>query len=230
MTNGNVNNDHLLMPPVFNMASAENGENHKREISITQILAVIDWWYLPLNLCLGEISLFIIVWKILPWRFQFLRWLTIMPDEFCHKNCCCCMVTIFWNNNYGDVIMSAMTSQIAGTSIVYSGAGQKISKLRITGLCRGNPLVTGGFPHKGPVTRKCFHLMTSSCNTAISILKQAVSYPCGCQPDDPLPSLVTINRIINVYDFLVVIMLFLYFVLHCLYSAENKITTVKLLI
>ena len=38
---------------------------------------------------------------------------------------------------------------------------KKISKLRVTGLCEGNSAVTGGFPHKGPVTRKMFHLMTS---------------------------------------------------------------------
>ena len=32
----------------------------------------------------------------------------------------------------------------------------KISKLRVTGLCDGNPLLTDGSPHKGPVTRKKF--------------------------------------------------------------------------
>ena len=37
---------------------------------------------------------------------------------------------------------------------------KKTSKLRVIGLCA----VTGEFPHKGPVTRKCFHLMTSSCH------------------------------------------------------------------
>ena len=31
---------------------------------------------------------------------------------------------------------------------------KKTSKFRVTGLCEGNPPVTGGFPHKGPVTRK----------------------------------------------------------------------------
>ena len=51
----------------------------------------------------------------------------------------------------------------------------------------------------------------------------------GCQPDEPLASLVTTNRIINVYGFIVVMMLLIYFVLHCLYSVGNKITTTKLL-
>ena len=32
----------------------------------------------------------------------------------------------------------------------------KTSKLRDNVLCEGNPPVTGGFPHKGPVTRKMF--------------------------------------------------------------------------
>ena len=31
---------------------------------------------------------------------------------------------------------------------------KKSSKLRVIGLCQWNPPVTGGFPHKGPVTRK----------------------------------------------------------------------------
>ena len=39
---------------------------------------------------------------------------------------------------------------------------------RVTGLCEGNPPVTGGFPHKGPVTRKCFRLMTSTCSSTIN--------------------------------------------------------------
>ena len=46
----------------------------------------------------------------------------------------------------------------------------------------------------------------------------------GCQLDEPLASLVTTNRIINVYGCLVVIMLFTDSVLHFLYSVGNKIT------
>ena len=37
---------------------------------------------------------------------------------------------------------------------------KKTSKVGVTGLCEGNPLVIGGSPHKGPV--KCLHLMTST--------------------------------------------------------------------
>ena len=40
----------------------------------------------------------------------------------------------------------------------------KTSKLRVTGLWAGNSPWTGvNSPHKGPIKRKCFHLMTSSC-------------------------------------------------------------------
>ena len=47
----------------------------------------------------------------------------------------------------------------------------------------------------------------------------------GCQPDEPLASLVTTNRIINVCGFLVITMLPMYAVPHCLYSVGNWITT-----
>ena len=40
---------------------------------------------------------------------------------------------------------------------------KKTLKLRVTGLCVGNSPGPVNSPHKGPVTRKCFHLMTSSC-------------------------------------------------------------------
>ena len=52
---------------------------------------------------------------------------------------------------YSDVIRSAAASQITDVSIlcttVCSGGYQtKTSKLRVTGLCDGNPPMTGGFP------------------------------------------------------------------------------------
>ena len=47
--------------------------------------------------------------------------------------------------------MSAMASQITSVSICLHGhlfrrRSKKTSKLRVTGLCEGNPPVTGGFP------------------------------------------------------------------------------------
>ena len=54
--------------------------------------------------------------------------------------------------HYSDFIMGSMASQITNVSIVCStvcsGADQRkqTSKLRVTGLCKGNPPVTGGCP------------------------------------------------------------------------------------
>ena len=49
----------------------------------------------------------------------------------------------------------------------------------------------------------------------------------GCQPDEPLASLVTTNKIVNVYGFLVVILLPMYAILHCLYFVGSKSITTK---
>ena len=40
---------------------------------------------------------------------------------------------------------------------------RETSKLRSTGFCEGNSPMTGEFPTQGPVRRRCFNLMTSSC-------------------------------------------------------------------
>ena len=70
-------------------------------------------------------------------------------------------------NHSDDVIMGAMASQITSLTIVYStvysGADQSkhqssASLAFVWGIHRG-PVNS---PHKWPVTRKCFHLMTSS--------------------------------------------------------------------
>ena len=63
--------------------------------------------------------------------------------------------------HYNDVIMSTMTSQITSFAIVYSTVylmriSKKTSTPRVTGLCEGNSPLTGGFRHKGSVTRKMF--------------------------------------------------------------------------
>ena len=52
--------------------------------------------------------------------------------------------------HYNDVMMSAMASQINSLTILYNRLfrrrSEKTSKLRVTGLCAGNPPVTGEFP------------------------------------------------------------------------------------
>ena len=47
----------------------------------------------------------------------------------------------------------------------------------------------------------------------------------GCQPDEPKASLATTNRCNDVYVVLFFILLFMYAVIHCVYSVGNKITT-----
>ena len=39
---------------------------------------------------------------------------------------------------------------------LFRRTSKKTSKLRVTGLCEGNPPVADGFPHKGSVTHKTF--------------------------------------------------------------------------
>ena len=69
--------------------------------------------------------------------------------------------------NYGDVIMGIMVSQITSLtsvySTVYSGADQRkhLSSASLA-FVRGINRSPVNSPHKGPVTRKMFHLMTPS--------------------------------------------------------------------
>ena len=68
--------------------------------------------------------------------------------------------------HYNDVIMSSMASQITGLTIgyssVYSGAYErKHQRSASLAFVRGIHRSLVNSPHKGPVTRKCFHLMTS---------------------------------------------------------------------
>ena len=70
--------------------------------------------------------------------------------------------------HYSDVIASTMQSQNTSLtfvcSTVYSGADQRkhqsSTSLAFVWGIHWSPV---NFPHKGPVTRKCLHLMTSSC-------------------------------------------------------------------
>ena len=60
---------------------------------------------------------------------------------------------------------------------------KKISKLRVTSLCSGNPPVTGGFPSQGPVTRKKLPfddvIMSSpwiSCDRIVTVIFDGLSW------------------------------------------------------
>ena len=75
--------------------------------------------------------------------------------------------------HYNDVIMSTMASQVTSLAIVYSavysGTVEKTSNLCVTGLCaRRIHRWPVNYPHKGSVTRKCNHFMTSSCFYSIT--------------------------------------------------------------
>ena len=78
------------------------------------------------------------------------------------------LVEWFHKIHYNDSIMSATASQIIGVTIVHlivwSGAAQRkhqssASLAFVWGINRWQVSSL----HKGPVTRKCFHLLTSSC-------------------------------------------------------------------
>ena len=63
------------------------------------------------------------------------------------------------------------------------------------------------------------------CNKTFKFISNGWAYSIGCQPNEPPATLVTTNRNINIYGFLVVIMLLMYSALHCLYSVGDRITT-----
>ena len=69
--------------------------------------------------------------------------------------------------HYNDVTMSAMASQITSLTILYSvvysnGDQRKHQSSASLAFVRGIHRWPVNSPHKWPVTRKCFHLMTSS--------------------------------------------------------------------
>ena len=70
---------------------------------------------------------------------------------------------ISWFIHYSDVIMSAMASQITNLlnrSFMHWSKHQNSASLAFV---RGIHRWPVDSPHRGPVTRRCFHLMTSSC-------------------------------------------------------------------
>ena len=87
--------------------------------------------------------------------------------------------------HYSDVIMRAIASQITSLTIVhstvYSGADQrKIQSSASLAFVRGIHRWPMKSPHKRLVTRKCFHLMTSSYTT------RGVKNTRTCPHDDDL--------------------------------------------
>ena len=88
------------------------------------------------------------------------------------------------DKHYSDVIMGAIASQITNLTIlystVYSGADQrKHQSSAPLAFVRGIHRWPVNSPHKGPVTRKCFHLMTSSWNKRIFTMSEIVPISCS---------------------------------------------------
>ena len=79
-------------------------------------------------------------------------WLCLEPLAVC---------TLHWRHNDHDGVSN---HQPRGCLLnrLFRRRAKKTSKLRVTGLFAGNSPGQVNSPHKGPVTRKCFHLMTSS--------------------------------------------------------------------
>ena len=63
--------------------------------------------------------------------------------------------TLQWRHNDRDGVSNYQCLESLLIRLVRRRS-KNISKLCVTGLCGENPPVTGGFPHKGPVTRKLF--------------------------------------------------------------------------
>ena len=88
--------------------------------------------------------------------------------QFCSSPQCIHFDIKYTYMHYDDVIMGAMASQITSFTIVYStvysGADQRkhqsSASLAFEWWIHRGPVDS---PHKLPVTRKCFHSMTSSC-------------------------------------------------------------------
>ena len=94
---------------------------------------------------------------------------------------------------YSDVIIGAMASQITSLTIVYStvysGADQRKHQSSASlAFVRGIHRWPVNSPRKEPVTRKCFHLVTSSCIHSLTTINScyfdsetACELQCLCQ-------------------------------------------------
>ena len=77
------------------------------------------------------------------------------------------IIHIFPISHYGDVVISTIASQITSVSMVYSSVcsdadQRKHQSSASLAFVRGIHRWPVNSPHKGPVTRTCFQLMTSS--------------------------------------------------------------------
>ena len=71
--------------------------------------------------------------------------------------------TSWWRHNGRDGVSNHQPHDCL-INRLFRRRSKNTSKFRFTGLCAGNSPRTGEFPHKWPVSRKMFPLMTSSWN------------------------------------------------------------------
>ena len=71
------------------------------------------------------------------------------------------LTTLHWRHNDHDSVSNHQSHDCL-LNRLFRRRSKKAPKLRATGLCAGNSPGPVNSPHKGPVTRKMFHLMTSS--------------------------------------------------------------------
>ena len=84
--------------------------------------------------------------------------------------------------HYCDIIMGTMASQITSLTIVcstvYSGSDQRKHQSSASLVfLQGIHQWPVNYPHKWPVTRKCFHLMMSSCSICSQVKAWTKSLP-----------------------------------------------------
>ena len=70
-----------------------------------------------------------------------------------------------WRHNRHDSVSNHQPHDCL-LSRLFRLRSKKTSKLCVSGLCEANSPIPVNSPHKGPVTPKGFHLMTSSCSSA----------------------------------------------------------------
>ena len=75
----------------------------------------------------------------------------------------CDLVSSQWRHNDHDEVSNHQPHGYL-LNLLFGRWSKKTSQLRVTGLCAGNSPGPVNSPHKWPVTRKMFPLMTSSCN------------------------------------------------------------------
>ena len=111
------------------------------------------------------------------------------------------MVEKWAMHHNSDVIMNAMVSQVTSLTVVYStaylGADQrKHQSFASLAFVRGIHRWPVNSPHKRPLTRKCFHLMTSSCASSYTInliLRSQVTHGFVQHSNDHMTFYFTLN-------------------------------------